>query len=87
MSFPKLSQNHREKILRHNWWGHDGRWYMFVAKELGFRKANEINMEINKAVGKLEMKNLMAISGMNRKTIHENFLQILRMNLELSRGT
>jgi len=55
MLFPELSPGHRESILRHNWWGHDGRWYMFVANELGFHKANEMNMAINKAVGKLEI--------------------------------
>jgi len=56
---------------------------MFVAKELGFDKANEMNMVINKAVGKLEIKNLMAISGMTEESIKQNLIQVLRMNLEL----
>ena len=46
MSFPKLSANDRENILRNNWWGHDGRWYLFVSKEFGFEKANDMNMAI-----------------------------------------
>lgn len=83
MLFPQLSTNHRENILRHNWWGHDGLWYLFVAKELGFQKANDMNMAINKAVGKLELNNLMAISGMNQESIQPNLLQVLRINLEL----
>ena len=83
MPFTQLSPNHRESILRHNWWGHDGRWYLFVAKELGFEKANEMNMAINKAVGKLEINNLMAVSGINQESLQANLLQVLRMNLEL----
>ena len=83
MMFTQLSPDHRESILRHNWWGHDGRWYLFVAKELGFEKANEMNMAINKAVGKLEISNLMAVSGMNQESLQANLLQVLRMNLEL----
>ena len=83
MSFPQLSPEHRERILRHNWWGHDGRWYLFVAKERGFQKANEMNMAINKAMGKLEIGNLMAMSGMDQELITSNLLKVLRMNLEL----
>ena len=71
MSLPQISTDDREKILRHNWWGHDGRWYLFVAKELGFEKANEMNMKINKAIGKLEIKNIMAISGINKESIKQ----------------
>lgn len=83
MSFTEISPNHRESILRHNWWGHDGLWYLFVAEELGFKRANDMNMAINKAVGKLEIRNLMAVSGMNQESIQPNLLQTLRMNLEL----
>lgn len=83
MSFSELSPDHRESILRHNWWGHDGRWYLSVAQELGFDKANEMNMMINEAVGKLEINNLMAISGMTEESIRQNLIQVLRMNLEL----
>ncbi len=83
MLFPELSPGHRESILRHNWWGHDGRWYMFVANELGFHKANEMNMAINKAVGKLEINNLMALSGISQELRQLDLIEILRMNLEL----
>ena len=83
MSLPQISTNDREKILRHNWWGHDGRWYLFVAKELGFEKANEMNMKINKAIGKLEIKNIMTISGIDKESIKQNLIQFLRTNLEL----
>ena len=78
-SFPQISTNDREKILRHNWWGHDGRWYMFVAKELGFEKANEMNMKINKAIGKLEIKSIMAISGILKiRKVGPNCLKLLK---------
>jgi hypothetical protein len=83
MPFPELSMNHREGLLRRNWWGHDGLWYLNVAKELGFQKANEMNMAINKAIGKSEIKNLMAISEMSRESIQRRLLDVLKMNLEL----
>ena len=83
MSFLQISTDDREKILRHNWWGHDGRWYLFVAREFGFEKANEMNKKVNKGIGKLEIKNIMAISGINEESIKQNLTQFLRMNLEL----
>lgn len=83
MEFNKLTQQDRENILRNNWWGHDGRWFFFVAKEFGFRKANEMNMAINRAVGKLEIKNLISITGIKKITLQKNLLEALRTNLEL----
>jgi hypothetical protein len=83
MSFPELSPSQRENILRRNWWGHDGRWFLFVANELGFEKANDMNMEINKAVGKMEIKNLMAISGLTEDSIRSDLLEVLKANLYL----
>ncbi|MBW1642877.1 MAG: hypothetical protein JRJ39_11950 [Deltaproteobacteria bacterium] len=83
MSFPQLSANDRENILRNNWWGHDGRWYLFVSKEFGFEKANEMNMAINKAVGKLEMKNYMDVSKIDEEYIKRDLVQNLKLNLEL----
>ena len=83
MLFPGLLPQHRESILRRNWWGHDGRWYLLVAKELGFEKANDMNMAANRAAGELEIRNLMAIGGMNQESMRVNPLQILRFNLEL----
>lgn len=83
MPFFELSSDDREKILRQNWWGHDGRWYMFVAKELGFDRANEMNMKINKAVGKLEIKNLAAVSSIREDSIRQNLVDFLKTNLQL----
>lgn len=83
MLFPQLSANDRENILRSNWWGHDGRWYLFVSKEFGFEKANEMNMAINKAVGKLEMKNYMAVAKVDEEFIKQDLIQNLKLNLEL----
>lgn len=83
MSFPELSSADRENILRHNWWGHDGRWFLFVVKELGFEKANEMNMAVNREVGKVEIKNLMAVSGASRESMTANPLQVLAGNLDL----
>ena len=83
MTIDELSPGLRESILRHNWWGHDGRWYMCVARELGFEKANEMNMAINKAVGKMETRNLMALSGMSREDAGLNLLEVLKTNFYL----
>jgi hypothetical protein len=56
MGLKALSSKERERILRQNWWGHDGRWFFQVASELGFSKANQMNMAINRAVGKMELQ-------------------------------
>jgi hypothetical protein len=42
-----LPSKERERILRQNWWGHDGRWFFQVASELGFSKASQMNIAIN----------------------------------------
>ena len=83
MSCIRLSEDEKEKILRMNWWGHDGRWYMMVSNELGFDKANEMNMAINRAIGKLEIKNLMAVSKTDVNAIKQDLFSYIRLNLEL----
>ena len=79
----QLSNSEKERILRMNWWGHDGRWYMAVSKELGFDKANEMNMSINKGVGKLEMRNLMEVSKTDIDTIKQDLFNFIRLNFDL----
>ncbi len=86
MVFPLISPSHRESMLRHNWWGHDGRWYLFVAQECGFEKANAMNLSINQAVGKMEIQNLAAVSGLDREGMREAILDVLRWNLDLCTG-
>jgi len=83
MSHVQLSNSKKEKVLRMNWWGHDGRWYMMVSNELGFDKANEMNMAVNKAVGKLEMKNLMAVSKTGIDVIKQDLFSYIRFNFDL----
>lgn len=83
MGFKKLSSIERERILRQNWWGHDGRWFFHVASELGFSKANQMNMTVNRAVGKMEMKNFLAASGLSANEIQQNLLDIMEANLKL----
>ena len=83
MPLPELPPGVRENILRQNWWGHDGRWYMFVAKAFGFEKANEMNMAINKSVGKMEIRNLMTLTGLNKEQLQSNLLDTLSTNLTL----
>jgi hypothetical protein len=41
----KLTAEQREKILRENWWSHDGRWFLKAAQELGFDVANRLNQK------------------------------------------
>ena len=69
--------------MAENWWGHDGRWFFQVASELGFSKANQMNMAINRAVGKMEMKNFLTASDLSHIEIQQNMLDILKANLEM----
>jgi len=83
MGLKALSSKERERILRKNWWGHDGRWFFQVASEFGFSKANQMNMAINRAVGKMEMKNFLKASGLSGIEIQQYRLDILKANLEM----
>ena len=83
MGLKALPTKERERILRQNWWGHDGRWFFHVASELGFSKANQMNMAINRAVGKMEMKNFLTASGLSGIEIQQYMLDILKANLEM----
>lgn len=56
----KIPPEEREKILRQNWWNHDGRWFYYTAREAGFELANKLNMLVNKSIGRAEMRRLMA---------------------------
>jgi len=83
MGLKALSSKERERILRQNWWSHDGRWFFHVASELGFSQANRMNMAINRAVGKMEMKNFLTASGLSGIEIQQHMLDILKANLEM----
>jgi hypothetical protein len=83
MGLKALPSKERERILRQNWWGHDGRWFFHVASELGFSKANQMNKAINRAVGKMEMKNFLAASSLSGFEIQQSMLDILKANLEM----
>jgi hypothetical protein len=83
MSLKALPSKERERILRQNWWGHDGRWFYHVASEFGFSKANQMNMAINRAVGKMEMRNFLTAGGLSGIEIQKNILDILKANMEM----
>ena len=83
MGFKALSSKERERILRQNWWGHDGLWFFHVASELGFSKANQMNKAINRAVGKMEMKNFLTASGISIAEVQQYMPDILKANLEM----
>ena len=54
-----LEASVREKMLKDMWLLHDGRWFIKVIEEFGFDAANKLNLEINKSIGKAEMKRLI----------------------------
>lgn len=73
----RISPEDRERILRKNWWSHDGRWFLFTAREVGFEVANKLNMLVNKSMGKAEMKRLLAALNMDETTAADNFFEII----------
>lgn len=54
-----LDAEKREKILKDMWLLHDSRWFIKVIGEFGFDAANKLNLEINKSIGRTEMKKLI----------------------------
>ncbi|MHA1579556.1 MAG: DUF6125 family protein [Candidatus Freyarchaeota archaeon] len=73
----KISPEDRERILRKNWWSHDGRWFLFTAREVGFEVANKLNMMVNKSMGKAEMKRLLAALNMDETAAADHFSEII----------
>jgi hypothetical protein len=73
----KISPEEREKILRINWWTHDGRWFLYTGREVGFEVANKLNMLVNKSMGKAEMKRLLAALNMDETRAANNFYELI----------
>jgi len=62
----KLTAEQREKILRENWWSHDGRWFLKAAQELGFDVANRLNQNVIRSMGKTEAKRFLRESNFGK---------------------
>ncbi|MEM3564379.1 MAG: DUF6125 family protein [Candidatus Jordarchaeaceae archaeon] len=73
----RISAEEREKILRINWWSHDGRWYLYTGREVGFEAANRLNMLVNKSIGKAEMKRLLETLKIDPNRAAEYFFEII----------
>ena len=55
----KLTDEERRKILKENWFSHDGRWFLKAAQELGFDVANRQNQIVARSMGKTEAKRFL----------------------------
>ncbi len=73
----RISAEEREKILRINWWSHDGGWFFYTAKEVGFDVANKLNLPVNKSIEKSEMKRLLGALHIDQKWVSEHFFEII----------
>jgi len=45
--------------LRRLWWLHDSFWYAALVKELGFERANQINLEVAEKVFRMMTNQLL----------------------------
>lgn len=59
MSKELLKTSNREKMLKDMWLSHDSRWFIKVIGEFGIDAANKLNNEVNKSIGKTEMRRLI----------------------------
>src|SRR3989304_2435459 len=61
-----LTAEEREELLRASWYDHDARWYAVVADAVGIEVANRLNAQALRALGKAEMRRLVAGLGVGR---------------------
>lgn len=54
-----LEASVREELLKNMWLLHDSRWFINVISEFGIDVANRLNLQINKSIGKTEIRLLL----------------------------
>lgn len=79
----KLTAEQREKILKENWFSHDGRWFLKVAQELGFDVANRLNQIVIRSMGKTEAKRFLKESNFGEVKKIEDLLYIFNEGCRL----
>jgi len=60
----KLTPEQKEKLLRNIWLLHDGRWFLKSIVQFGYDAATKLNLEVVESIGKTEMKQLIAETGL-----------------------
>lgn len=78
-----LSAEEREELLRDGWYSHDARWYAQVADSIGFEVANRLNGRVVRALGKAEMRRLLARLGVERPSNIEELVALLETARDL----
>jgi hypothetical protein len=78
-----LSAEEREELLRASWYDHDARWYVAVADSIGFEVANRLNARGVRALGKAEMRRLVAGLGAKRPSSIEELVSLLETARDL----
>lgn len=63
MSLQALNREQMREILLKNWMTHDALWYGEVIWKLGMAEASPMNIRVCRALGKIECKRLMKMTG------------------------
>jgi hypothetical protein len=78
-----LTAEEREELLRASWYDHDARWYAAVADAVGIEVANRLNARVVRALGKAEMRRLVAGLGVGRPSSIEELVSLLETARDL----
>lgn len=78
-----LTAAEREELLRTSWYDHDARWYAAVADSVGIEVANRLNARALRALGKAEMRRLVAGLGVGRPSSIQELVSLLESARDL----
>lgn len=78
-----LTAAEREELLRAGWYDHDARWYAAVADAVGIEVANRLNAHALRALGKAEMRRLVAGLGVERPSSIQELVSLLETARDL----
>lgn len=78
-----LTVEEREGLLRASWYDHDARWYAAVADAVGIEVANRLNARTLRALGKAEMRRLVAALGVERPSSIQELVSLLETARDL----
>ena len=78
-----LTAQEREELLRASWYDHDARWYAAVADAIGIEVANRLNAKALRALGKAEMRRLVASLGVGGPASIQELVSLLEKARDL----
>ncbi|TXT59823.1 MAG: hypothetical protein BAJALOKI1v1_1360008 [Promethearchaeota archaeon] len=72
-----ISTEEQKDIIRKNWLSHDAKWQISIVKNFGWEKANELNQQIAREIGKIMMYRMLNALNISKVTTIEQLKSLM----------